>query len=74
MTETKRQQAAPGLELLTKVAEVESEPTGLDTFACYVWQAKLEFADRVVLTLTQDDRLIRIPQAPIDDPTHEAEE
>ncbi|MGI5214943.1 dsDNA nuclease domain-containing protein [Plantactinospora sp. CA-290183] len=40
MTETRRQHADPGLELLTKVAEVESDSTGLDTFARYVWQAK----------------------------------
>ncbi|MFG3702299.1 hypothetical protein ACGF5C_31090 [Micromonospora sp. NPDC047620] len=34
----------------------------------------LEFANRVVLTLTQDDRLIRIPQAPPDDLPTDAEE
>jgi hypothetical protein len=31
---------SPGIELLAKVAEVESDPTGLDTFARYFWQAK----------------------------------
>lgn len=40
VTEAKRQQVDPGIELLAKVAEVESDPTGLDTFARYVWQAK----------------------------------
>ncbi|MGN9889820.1 hypothetical protein [Micromonospora sp. L31] len=34
----------------------------------------LEFADRVVLTLTQDDRLIRIPQPSSGDLPNEAEE
>jgi hypothetical protein len=40
VTETKRQQAEAGIELLAKVAEVESDPTGSDTFARYVWQTK----------------------------------
>lgn len=40
MTDAKQQQPIPGLELLAKVAQVESDPTGVDTFARYVWQAK----------------------------------
>jgi Cap4 dsDNA endonuclease len=40
VTEPKRQQPDRGLEMLMKVAEAESDPTGLDTFARYVWQAK----------------------------------
>src|SRR5262249_31152848 len=40
VTETKRQQPALGIELLTAIAKVESAPTGVDTFARFVWQAK----------------------------------
>ncbi|WP_232344288.1 dsDNA nuclease domain-containing protein [Actinoplanes awajinensis] len=40
MTDAKQQQPIPGLDMLIKVATVESDPTGLDTFARYRWQAK----------------------------------
>lgn len=40
MTDAKQQQPIPGLDTLTKVAAIESDPTGLDTFARYRWQAK----------------------------------
>lgn len=34
------QPASPGVDLLAKVASLPSDPTGLETFARYVWQAK----------------------------------
>jgi len=40
VAETERQQADSALELLTSLAKAESDPTGLDTFARYLWQAK----------------------------------
>ncbi|GIJ08464.1 DUF4297 domain-containing protein [Micromonospora andamanensis] len=40
VTETHQQQAEPVLGLLAATAGVESDQTGLDTFARYVWQAK----------------------------------
>ncbi|MFC7481499.1 hypothetical protein ACFQX7_17685 [Luedemannella flava] len=38
MTDTVQDE--PAFQLLAKVADLESDPTGLDTFARYVWQAK----------------------------------
>jgi hypothetical protein len=40
VTETERPLPITGEETLAAVAQVASEPTGVDTFARYVWQAK----------------------------------
>lgn len=40
VTEAKQQNLTPGLEVLSKVASVASDSTGLETFARYRWQAK----------------------------------
>ncbi|MEV4201089.1 DUF4297 domain-containing protein [Micromonospora globbae] len=60
MTETKRQQMDPAFELLTRVAEVESDPTGLATFARYVWQAKQVVRQWLTCLSEQDGPLFAV--------------
>lgn len=55
VTDAKQQQPIPGLELLTEAADVESDPTGLDTFARYRWQAK-QVVRQWLTCLKDDDR------------------
>ncbi|MEU4157862.1 DUF4297 domain-containing protein [Actinoplanes sp. NPDC026670] len=40
MPDATKQEPIPGLDNLTKIAKVANDPTGLETFARYVWQAK----------------------------------
>jgi hypothetical protein len=40
VTETERQPAASRFDLLAAVAQVDADPTGVDTFRRFLWQAK----------------------------------
>ncbi|WP_018791463.1 dsDNA nuclease domain-containing protein [Salinispora arenicola] len=60
MTETKRQQVGPAVELLTKIAEVESNQTGLETFARYIWQAKQAVRQWLTCLSEQDGPLFAV--------------